>query len=647
MQINVGTTAGSVCLSRHQSLGGDHDVQQNGTDARSPWNMPLPAWKEVAKRTWAETSNDNVGLIAAGVAFYGFLALVPLLGAIVLTYGLVADASTVTSNMNTLTSVLPQQVARLIGEQLLNVVQTSDGKKGFGLLVALGIALFGARNAAGAVITALNIAYEEQETRGFIRVTLLALTITVCAVLVAIVAMIAVTVLGFLQTLLPTLPGPVAVLGKIVVYLLLAVAGAAGAATLYRYGPDRRHARWTWLTPGSALAALLWLVLTIGFGIYVANLGNYDATYGSLGTVIVLLTWMYLSSYILLFGAELNSELEHQTAQDTTRGNRPLGERGAWVADHVAAEPASPPTQPSQSSTASFDNHTTGGSNAYVTGRVATQVSRLVGLEKLRMTETLGATLGLSLLRREGRALPGAALLAATGLLAWSSRRSPRHMSPQAIIFDIDGTLVDSNDYHVWAWQHAFRERGYEIAPADIHDQIGKGGDLLVPALIPDASEDEVKALSARHGEIFSSRYLARVRPFPHAADLLRHVAAQGQKVALASSASKDELNHYVDLLGVGDIVSVATSKDDADTTKPAPDIFAAALKRLGVAPGAALVVGDTPYDVVAAKRAGVTTVAVRSGGFSDRSLRGAGATAIYDDVAALLDAYRRSPLAR
>ena len=643
---------GSVCLSRHQSLGVDHDVQQNGTDARSPWNMPLPAWKEVAKRTWAETSNDNIGLIAAGVAFYGFLALVPLLGAIVLTYGLVADASTVTSNMNTLTSVLPQQVARLIGEQLLNVVQTSDGKKGFGLLVALGIALFGARNAAGAVITALNVAYEEQETRGFIRVTLLALAITVCAVLVAIVAMIAVTVLGFLQTLLPTLPEPVAVLGKIVVYLLLAVAGAAGAATLYRYGPDRQNARWTWLTPGSLLAALLWLVLTIGFGIYVANFGNYDATYGSLGTVIVLLTWMYLSSYILLFGAELNSELEHQTAQDTTRSNRPLGERGAWVADHVAAEPTLVPTQPTSrhqavASPASSDDATNGGPNAYVTGRVATQVSRLVGFEKLRMTETLGATLGLSLLRREGRALPGAALLAATGLLAWSSRRLPRQMSPQAIIFDIDGTLVDSNDYHVWAWQHAFRERGYEIAPTDIHDQIGKGGDLLVPALIPDAGEEQTKALSTRHGEIFSSRYLARVRPFPHAADLLRYVAAHGQKVALASSASKDELDHYVDLLGVGDIVSAATSKDDADTTKPAPDIFAAALKRLGVAPGAARIVGDTPYDVVAAKRAGTTTVAVRSGGFSDRSLRGAGVLAIYDDVAALLDDYRHSPLAR
>ncbi len=619
-------------------------MQANGTDAQSPWQMPWPAWKQVALRTWRETSNDNVGLIAAGVAFYGFLALVPLLGAIVLTYGLVADPHTVTQNMASLTSVLPEQAARLIGEQLLNVVQTSDGKKGFGLLVALGIALFGARNAAGAVITALNIAYEEEETRGFVHVTLLALGITACAVVVAILAMISVTVLGYLQTLLPALPGPLAVLGKIVTYLLLAAAGSAGAATLYRYGPSRRHARWTWLTPGSLLAALLWLLLTIGFGIYVANFGNYDATYGSIGTVIVLLTWLYLSSYILLFGAELNSELEHQTAHDTTRGSRPMGERGAWVADHVANEAifdAPSPTQQVERIRPDIGSREDAGAS------IAARATRFAGIGKIGGLPTIGATVGLALLRREGRALPGAALLAGAGLLAWASRRPARQHAVEAVVFDIDGTLVDSNDYHVWAWQHAFREAGYDIAPARIHDQIGKGGDLLIPALIPDVGDAERDRLSARHGEIFKTRYLDRVRPFPHAADLLRHVAAQGQKVALASSASKKELDHYVDLLGVADILTAATSKDDAETTKPAPDIFKAAVAKLGVSPAAARVVGDTPYDVAAAAKCGIATVAVRSGGFEDRTLARAGAHARYDDVAAILADYHRSPLAR
>ena len=621
-------------------------MQENGTDAQSPWQMPWLGWKQVALRTWKETSNDNVGLIAAGVAFYGFLALVPLLGAIVLTYGLVADPQTVTSNMTALTSILPQQAAQLIGEQLLNVVHTSDGKKGVGLLVALGIALFGARNAAGAVITALNIAYEEQESRGFIHVTLLALGITACAVLVAILAMVSVTILGYLQTLLPTLPGSIAVLGKVVTYLLLAVAGSAAAATLYRYGPDRRSARWTWITPGSLLAALLWLVLTIGFGIYVANFGNYDAAYGSIGTVVVLLTWMYLSSYILLFGAELNAELEHQTARDTTDADRPLGERGAWVADHVA-DPSVEEGSGTPGSTRELVERPSNGLKDYVTARTTVRLAGFAGLEKASTAQTIGATLGLSLLRREGRALPGAALLASAGLLAWASRRPRADPPVQAVIFDIDGTLVDSNDYHIWAWQHAFREHGHDISPARIHTQIGKGGDLLIPALLPDATSEEQKALSARHGEIFKTRYLHRVRPFPNAAELLRRVAAGGQKVALASSASEDELDHYVRLLGVGDILSAATSKDDADKTKPAPDIFAAALEKLGSTPAAVRVVGDTPYDVEAAAKCGIATVAVRSGGFSDRALRESGARALYADVGEILAGYRRSPLAR
>lgn len=307
--------------------------------------MPLSAWKQVALRTWKEASADNVGLIAAGVAFYGFLALVPLLGAVVLTYGLLADPATVARNVASLTQVMPPDAARIVGEQLMNVVQTSEGKKGAGVLAALAVALFGARNGAGSIITALNIAYEEEETRGFLRVNLIALGMTAAAVIAAIVAVAAVAALGHLDALLPAAGPALIVLGKVLTYVLLGLGGAAAAATLYRYGPARDNARWTWLTPGSLFAALCWLLLTLGFGVYVARFGNYNATYGSLGGVMVLLTWLYLSSYVLLFGAELNSELEHQTAQDTTEGaDRPLGQRGAWSADHVAGDGARPPT---------------------------------------------------------------------------------------------------------------------------------------------------------------------------------------------------------------------------------------------------------------------------------------------------------------
>jgi len=309
----------------------------------SPWALPRGDKIAVAKAAWAEASDDNVGLVAAGVAFYGFLAIVPLLGALVLSYGIFADPRTVIDTVNQLTAVMPADAARLIGEQLMGVVQGSDGKKGLGLLFALAVALFGARNGAGAIITALNIAYEEHEKRGIVVLNLTALAITAGAVLVALVAVVAVTALGALDELLGRQPVLVAV-GRILSYLLFLLAAAAGAATLYRFGPSRAQPRWQWITPGSFFTALGLLVLTLGFGFYVTRFGNYNATYGALGSVVVLLTWLYLSSYILLLGAELNSEFEHHVAADTTTGApRPLGSRGAYVADHVAGDGAPDP----------------------------------------------------------------------------------------------------------------------------------------------------------------------------------------------------------------------------------------------------------------------------------------------------------------
>jgi len=282
----------------------------------SPWTMSRLSWRRVALRTWAEADVDNVALIAAGVAFYAFLALVPLLGATVLTYGLVADPATVLHDMQRLTAIMPAEAAKLIGDQLMGVVETSAGKKGLGLAVALGIALFGARNGAGAIVTALNIAYERKERRGFVHLTLLALAMTAAAVLVAVFAAAAIAALGHFQHLLPELPDWIAALGKVASYGMFGCVAAAGAAALYRFGPAREdhHLEWIWLTPGSVLTALLWLLLTLGFGIYVANFGHYDVSYGSLGTVVILLTWLYLSSYILILGAELNFEFEREAA---------------------------------------------------------------------------------------------------------------------------------------------------------------------------------------------------------------------------------------------------------------------------------------------------------------------------------------------
>ncbi|WP_395332049.1 YihY/virulence factor BrkB family protein [Novosphingobium sp. BL-8H] len=271
-------------------------------------------------RTWKETGVDNVSLVAAGVAFYGFLALVPLLGAAILSYGLIADPQDIVRHVTSMSEVLPKDAAALIGDQLLNIERTSGEKKGLGLVLALALALFGARNGAASIITALNIAYEVQERRNFIWINLLALAITAGAVAVGILAVIAIASLGHLEDLLPWLPWYALVAGKILSYVVLVLAGAAGAATLYRFAPSRHRARWSWLTPGSVGAAVLWLAMTASFGVYVANFTDYGATYGSLAAVIVLLTWLYLSSYVLVLGAELNSELERQTSARTTEG---------------------------------------------------------------------------------------------------------------------------------------------------------------------------------------------------------------------------------------------------------------------------------------------------------------------------------------
>jgi membrane protein len=314
-------------------------VDSKGHQATSPWQMPLAAWKDIAARTYKRTWDDNVGLVAAGVAFYGFFALLSLLGLIVLSYGFFADPHSVIKAMQALTAVLPSDVATLIGDQLMTAVKSSQCAKGFGILLAFVVATYGGANGAAALLTALNIAYEEKEKRGLLRFYLLATGMTITAVALALVAIAAAAVIAFLQTLLPATPAALVIAGKVVGYILLALVAAAIAAILYRFGPSREDATWTWITPGSMFAAVVWLLATAAFGYYVGHLTNYEAHYGSLGAVVALLTWLYLSAYAFIFGAELNSEIEHQTARDSTTGKpEPLGQRGAWAADNVATD---------------------------------------------------------------------------------------------------------------------------------------------------------------------------------------------------------------------------------------------------------------------------------------------------------------------
>ncbi|ATY31104.1 HAD family hydrolase [Sphingomonas psychrotolerans] len=219
-------------------------------------------------------------------------------------------------------------------------------------------------------------------------------------------------------------------------------------------------------------------------------------------------------------------------------------------------------------------------------------------------------------------------------------------MAIRAVLFDIDGTLVDSNEMHVIAWEEAFATIGAEFERQTIHDQIGKGTDMLVPTLLPGVDAAAQEKLGEAHGNTFKARFLEHVKPFPGAHDLLAYVKARGQKVVLASSASAEELDHYLDLLEARDLVVATTSADDVENTKPAPDIFATALAKVApLSPREVIVVGDTPYDIDAAGKCGIAAIGLRSGKFPDEALRGAGAVALYDDVAALLADYDNSPL--
>ena len=216
---------------------------------------------------------------------------------------------------------------------------------------------------------------------------------------------------------------------------------------------------------------------------------------------------------------------------------------------------------------------------------------------------------------------------------------------PKVILFDIDGTLVDSNHFHVLAWAEVFHAAGHDFRFAQLHDQIGKGADNYVPALLPDASARKIEELGEAHKKLFKELYLDRVEPFRGARDLLQRCHDEGMKVMLATSASQDELEHHLDLLEARDIVDGWTDADDVSHSKPSPDIFTAAARKAGVKVSEALVVGDSPFDVEAAARAGLQIVAVRSGLFSDDALQGA--IAIYDNVGDLLDRFDESPLSR
>lgn len=283
----------------------------------APWKIPPRAWWEILKRVYAAMGTNHLSLLAAGVAYYAFLSIAPLLAAVVLTYGLIGDPQLVADHMRSIITVVPQDAAQLIYDQLMAIVSATKPAIGFGLLLALFFAVYGATRAASAIIEALNIVYKEAEARSFLSFYRVSLGITFSAVLVVVVGVLSASVIGFLQDVTDNW-GPIAIFTtKALTWIVAGGFASAVFALIYRFGPHRRKARWQWLTAGSITATLFWLLATLAVSFYVARFGNYNETYGSLGAVVILQLWLYVSAFVVLLGAQINAEAERQTSADT------------------------------------------------------------------------------------------------------------------------------------------------------------------------------------------------------------------------------------------------------------------------------------------------------------------------------------------
>jgi len=276
----------------------------------APNSPPPDGWPWILLRTWQGQKEHNLTLLAAGLAFYAFLTFIPLLTAFVLSYGLIAEPAAVVDHIEELAGVMPSTAAEIVGAQLQSLTQESEPRTGIGLIVTLGIAVFVASKGARAVMKALNIVNGVGESRSFIARIWLAILLTFAALLVLLLAIMAITVLNFLGDLLPKLGGMSQLLIQIASFALAPLLVAIVLGLIYRYGPNRADARSQWITPGALLATLGWLAATIASSIYVSYFSDLNITYGSLGAVIVFLTWLFSSAYIVLLGAELNRVLE-------------------------------------------------------------------------------------------------------------------------------------------------------------------------------------------------------------------------------------------------------------------------------------------------------------------------------------------------
>ena len=307
----------------------------HGRLAARPTDLPARGWKDVLLRVKAEAKKDNVTLLGAGVAFFGLLALVPALVALVSLYGLVADPTEVERQVEDVLGTAPSEVRALVTQQLSSITEDAGGALGLALVISVLLALWSASSGVQNLIAAVNAAYNEDETRGFVKLKSVSLAFTVGAIVFLVGAFFVIAVLPALLA-----DAGLGTAGRVAVgvlrWVVLLIGMLIALSVLYRYGPDRDRPTWSWVSPGAIVATILWLAGSALFAFYTANFGKYNETYGSLGAVVVMMLWLYISALAVLLGAELNAELEKQTVRDTTDGPpQPMGQRGAVAADTV------------------------------------------------------------------------------------------------------------------------------------------------------------------------------------------------------------------------------------------------------------------------------------------------------------------------
>jgi len=312
---------------------------ERGRGAESPKDIPKRGWRDILMRVKRQMSEDRLSIVAAGVAFYALLAVFPALIALVALYGLAFDPKQVSDQVAALGGVLPPQAADILLGQLQDLTGTRRGALGLGAIGGLALALWSASAGVRTLMEALNVAYDEEEKRGFLSFYGTALLLTLAAILGAIVAILAVVALPIVVKFLG-LGSLLEGLISLARWPIVAAAMMLGFAVIYRYGPSREEPRWSWVSAGAVVATLLWIAGSALFSLYVTKFGNYNETYGSVGAIVILLTWFLLTAYAILIGAEVNAEMERQTRKDTTTGKpERLGRRRAHAADTVGDSP--------------------------------------------------------------------------------------------------------------------------------------------------------------------------------------------------------------------------------------------------------------------------------------------------------------------